>query len=91
MIIPIANPKLSYVAYKEAIDNAVFRVLESGWYILGNEVSEFERKFAGWCGCSHAIGVANGTDAVELALRSVGVHDGDCVVTVSNTGFCRCA
>ena len=85
MIIPIANPKLSYVAYKEAIDNAVFRVLESGWYILGNEVSEFERKFAGWCGCSHAIGVANGTDAVELALRSVGVHDGDCVVTVSNT------
>ena len=85
MMIPIANPKSSYLACKEAIDNAVFRVLESGWYILGKEVSDFEKKFAEWCGCSHAVGVANGTDAVELALRSVGVREGDYVVTVSNT------
>lgn len=85
MMIPIANPKASYLACKELIDDAVFRVLESGWYVLGKEVSDFERSFAQWCGCSHAVGVANGTDAVEIALRSVGVHEGDCVVTVSNT------
>ena len=85
MTIPIANPKSSYLACKEAIDAAVKRVLESGWYILGKEVSGFEGKFAKWCGCSHAVGVANGTDAVELALRAVGVCRGDNVVTVSNT------
>lgn len=85
MTIPIANPKSSYLACKEAIDAAVRRVLESGWYILGKEVSCFEGRFAKWCGCLHAVGVANGTDAVELALRAVGVCSGDNVVTVSNT------
>ena len=83
--IPIANPKAAYLMGRRAIEESIVRVLESGWYILGKEVSDFERKFAGWCGCSRAVGVANGTDAVELAIRSVGVREGDCVVTVSNT------
>ena len=83
--IPIANPRASYLAFKQSIDDAIRRVLESGWYILGGEVQEFERQFAEWCGCAHATGVANGTDAVELALRAVGVNPGDRVITVSNT------
>ena len=85
MKIPVANPKASYLSDKEAIDAAVTRVLESGWYILGKEVSGFEKRLSEWCAGSHAVGVANGTDAVELALRAVGVGYGDKVATVSNT------
>ncbi len=85
MNIPIASPKASYIANQKAIDEAIMRVLRSGWYVLGKEVSEFEDRFAEWCGCSHAIGVANGTDALELALRATGVNVGDRVITVANT------
>ena len=85
MNIPVANPKASYLANQKAIDESVMRVLASGWYVLGKEVSDFENQFAGWCGCAHAVGVANGTDAVELALRAVGVDAGDTVATVANT------
>ena len=85
MNIPIANPKAAYLADKSSIDEAVARVLDSGWYVLGKEVSGFEVCFARWCGSTHAVGVANGTDAVELALRAVGVGIGDKVATVANT------
>jgi dTDP-3-amino-3,4,6-trideoxy-alpha-D-glucose transaminase len=67
------------------IDVAVLRVLHSGWYILGNEVSAFEAAFAAYHHMDHAIGVANGTDAIELALRAAGVGRGDEVITVSHT------
>ena len=85
MKIPVANPKASYLSDKDAIDASVKRVLESGWYILGKEVSGFEKKFSEWCAGARAVGVANGTDAVELALRAVGVVPGDKVATVPNT------
>lgn len=85
MNIPVANPKASYSVNQKAIDEAITRVLSSGWYVLSKEVSDFEGQFAEWCGCAHAIGVANGTDAVELALRAVGVGAGDMVATVANT------
>ena len=63
------------------------RVIERGWYVLGSEVADFETAFANYCGVSHAVGVANGTDAIELALRAAGVAEGDGVVTVANAGF----
>ena len=63
------------------------RVIERGWYVLGSEGAEFEKAFAAYCGVAHAVGVANGTDAIELALRAVGVEQGHDVATVANAGF----
>jgi len=62
------------------------RVLTSGWYILGRECSAFEAEFAAYCGVSKCISVANGTDALEIALRSLGIGPGDSVATVANAG-----
>lgn len=62
-------------------------VLSSGWFVLGPEVAAFEDAFAKYCGVAHAIGVANGTDALELALRACGVGAGDEVVNVANAGM----
>jgi dTDP-4-amino-4,6-dideoxygalactose transaminase len=60
------------------------RVLDSGWYVLGGEVSAFEQEFAAWAGASHAVGVASGTDAITLGLRVLGVGPGDEVIVPSN-------
>ena len=80
-----SNPGAGYFAHKAEIDAAVLRALESRWYILGKEVEAFEQEFAAYLGSSHAIGVASGTDAVQLALRACGVGPGDLVFTVSHT------
>jgi len=89
--IPQANPKANYLAHKEAIDGAIARVLDSGWYILGKEVDAFERDFAGYLGAKHATAVASGTDALRLALRACGVEPGDFVLTVSHTAVATAA
>jgi dTDP-4-amino-4,6-dideoxygalactose transaminase len=68
-----------------AINEAIRRTLESGWYVLGNEVTAFEDEFAGYLGADHAIGVGSGTDALQLSLRCLGIGAGDVVVTVSHT------
>ena len=65
---------------------AVNRVLASGCYILGRECAAFESEFAAYCGVAHCISVANGTDALELALRALGIGPGDTVATVANAG-----
>jgi dTDP-4-amino-4,6-dideoxygalactose transaminase len=65
---------------------ALDRVLDSGWYVLGTEVTAFEQAFADYCGVAHAVGVANGTDALELALAAVGVGRGDAVALAANAG-----
>lgn len=70
---------------------AMDRVLRSGWYILGGEVRAFEEAFAAYLGVPYAIGVGNGTDAVELALRAEGVEAGDRVATVSHTAVATVA
>jgi dTDP-3-amino-3,4,6-trideoxy-alpha-D-glucose transaminase len=70
---------------QDEIDAAALRVLHSGWYILGREVSAFEAAFAAYHDIDHAVGVASGTDAIELALRAAGVGRGDEVITVSLT------
>src|SRR5262249_25955993 len=70
---------------------AIDRVLTSGQYILGPEVERFERAFAEWLGVRDAVGVGNGTDAIELALRACGVGEGDLVFTVSHTAVATVA
>ncbi len=66
---------------------ALQRVLASGWFVLGPEVQAFESEFAAYCGVAHCISVANGTDALELVLRGVGVGTGDEVITAANAGM----
>ena len=89
--IPVVDLRRGYLAYRDEFDAAVQRVLESGWYILGREVEAFETAFAQWCGTGHAIGVANGTDAIIVALRALGIGPGDAVFTVSHTAVATVA
>ena len=79
--IPFGDLKRVYNSRRTEIDAAIQEVLDSGWYILGQSVERFENEFAEYCDVEHAIGVANGTDAIELALRAVGVRAGDEVIT----------
>ena len=86
-----ADPKAEYLAHKAQIDAAIARALESGRYILGAEVTAFESEWAAYVGVAHAIGVGNGTDAIELALRALGIGSGDVVITTSNTAVATVA
>ncbi len=72
---------------REAMQGAVRRVLESGWYVLGNEVAAFEKQWASACGVAHAVGVGNGMDAIEIALRALDIGSGDEVITTPMTAF----
>lgn len=80
-----AYPSSDCLAHREDIDAAVKGVLDSGWYILGREVEAFEEEFATWTGTRHAIGVANGTDAIELLMRGLGIGAGDVVLVPTHT------
>jgi dTDP-3-amino-2,3,6-trideoxy-4-keto-D-glucose/dTDP-3-amino-3,4,6-trideoxy-alpha-D-glucose/dTDP-2,6-dideoxy-D-kanosamine transaminase len=66
---------------------ATDRVIDSHWYVLGKEVERFEAGFAQYVGVDHCVSLANGTDALELALRGLGVKRGDLVATAANAGF----
>jgi dTDP-4-amino-4,6-dideoxygalactose transaminase len=90
-LIPCANPKAQYLAHKQEIDDAVRRVLESGWYILGDEVRAFEEEFAAYLGVTRCIGVGSGTEALHLALVACGIGYGDEVATVSHTAVATVA
>lgn len=79
------GPGSSYAAQRGEIDEAVRRVLDSGWYILGKEVEAFEAEFSSYIGTPSAVGVGSGTDAIAIALRACGVGPGDKVATVSHT------
>jgi dTDP-4-amino-4,6-dideoxygalactose transaminase len=85
MSIPFLDLRASYRELKEEVDAAVLRVLDSGWYILGEEVEQFEAEYAQYCGAAACVGVANGLDALTLALRAMGVGTGDEVIVPSNT------
>ena len=84
-VILCSNPKAQYVSYKEEIDTAISRVLDSGRYILGGEVKAFEEEFSSFIGVSYGVGVGSGTEAIHLALASCGIGRGDEVITVSHT------
>ncbi len=75
----------SVAEHRTELDDAVARVLDSGSYVLGPEGSAFEDEFAAACGGAYAVGVASGTDAIELALRALGIGPGDEVITQANT------
>ncbi len=80
-----SNPKAQYHAHKEAIDAAVRRVFESGFYILGQEVAAFENEYAAYQGVGHCVAVGSGTEALHVALRALGIGHGDEVITVAHT------
>jgi dTDP-4-amino-4,6-dideoxygalactose transaminase len=87
MAVPLFDTSSPLVPLREQLHEAVARVLDSERFILGPEVSAFEQEFAAYCGAGHAIGVANGTDAITIALRSMGVGPGDHVVVPSFTFY----
>lgn len=72
---------------REAMLDGARRVLESGWYVLGNEVAAFEKQWASTCGVARAVGVGNGMDAIEIALRALNIGPGDEVITTPMTAF----
>lgn len=71
--------------FRVELDLAVSRVLDSGWYLLGAECQSFEREFADYCGVKHAIGCANGLDALKLVVQAMGIGPGDEVIAPANT------
>lgn len=83
--IPLVDLKAQYAAIRPAIDSALQSVLDSTNFIMGPEVKAFERAFAGFCGTSYCVGVASGTAALDLTLRSLGIGPHDEVITVAHT------
>lgn len=83
--IPFGNLRLDYARHRETIDGAIRGVLDSGWFVLGKAGERFESAFAEYCQASSAVGVGSGTEALHLALVSLGVGPGDEVITVANT------
>ncbi len=83
--IPLLDLRAQYQSHREEILNAIERVLDGMTLFLGPEQAAFEREFAAYCGVEHGVGVSNGTDALNLALRACGIGAGDEVITVSNT------
>jgi dTDP-4-amino-4,6-dideoxygalactose transaminase len=85
MSVPFLDLKAGYIELQSEIDAAIKRVLDSGWYVLGEEVDFFEQEYAAYCEAKHCVGVANGLDALHLALLALGVGAGDEVIVPSNT------
>jgi dTDP-4-amino-4,6-dideoxygalactose transaminase len=83
--VPILDLAKAYEEIRDEIDEAVKRVVASGWYIGGAELEAFERDFAGYCGAAYCVGVANGLDALHLALRALDIGPGDEVIVSSNS------
>jgi dTDP-4-amino-4,6-dideoxygalactose transaminase len=84
-VIPFLDLRSVNGVYAAALSEAFARVLDSGRYILGEEVYAFEREFADYCETKHAIGVSNGLDALHIILRAYGIGHGDEVIVPSNT------
>jgi len=86
-----SNPSEQFKSYQSEIEEAVISVMRSNRYVLGDEVACLEQEFADYIGTTSAIGVANGTDAIELALRALNIGIGDEVITVSHTAVATVA
>lgn len=85
MKVPFVDLRAQYTSLKEEVDRAVLQILAEASFIGGEVVVAFERDFSAYSGARHAIGVANGTDALQLALRAIGIGLGDEVITVPHT------
>jgi dTDP-4-amino-4,6-dideoxygalactose transaminase len=90
-MIPQNSPLANYLSHRQDIDAAISRVVQGGQYILGPETAAFEKEFAEYTGVGYAVGTGNGTDALHLALRAIGVGAGDEVITVSHTAVATVA
>ncbi|MER3478951.1 MAG: erythromycin biosynthesis sensory transduction protein eryC1 [Meiothermus sp.] len=85
MSVPFLDLRAAYLELKAELDEAVLRVLDSGWYILGEEVEAFEEEYAAYVGAGYCVGVANGLDALTLTLRAMEIGPGHEVIVPSNT------
>jgi dTDP-4-amino-4,6-dideoxygalactose transaminase len=83
--VPFLDLSRHVAALRSELDAAIGEVLDAGRFVGGEPVERFEREFAAWVGAEYAVGVASGTDAIEIALQAVGVGPGDEVITVANT------
>jgi dTDP-4-amino-4,6-dideoxygalactose transaminase len=83
--VPFLDLKAINLARREALAATFARVLDSGWYMLGSELAGFEGEYAAYCEAAHCVGVANGLDALVLALRAMDIGPGDEVIVPSNT------
>lgn len=90
-IVHTSDPNASYRGLKAEIDEAIHAILNGPAYVLGAPVADFETTFARYIGVSHGVGVNNGTDAIHLALRGLGIGEGDEVITVSHTAVATVA
>jgi dTDP-4-amino-4,6-dideoxygalactose transaminase len=85
MKVPFNVLRPQYLMFKEEYDRAALEALDSGWYVLGEKVSQFEKEFADYVGVNHCVGLNSGLDALILAFRAVGVAEGDKVIVPANT------
>lgn len=85
MNVPFCELKSGYEKYRDEYIAAATRVLDSGWYILGNELEAFEREFASWLGTDYCVGLNSGLDALILAFQALGISQGDEVIVPANT------
>ena len=85
MRVPFLDLKAGYLEIKTELDDAYQRVMDSGWYIMGEELAAFEAEFAHYCGTRYCIGVGNGLEALHLILKAYGIGAGDEVIVPANT------
>ena len=85
MNVKFTQLKRQYDLHASEYEEAVLRTMRSGWYILGNELQAFEKKFASYMNVQHCIGVNSGLDALVLAVRALGIGEGDEVIVPANT------
>ena len=85
MNVPFLDLKAPYQELKKEFDAAYQRIMDSGWFIMGSELTAFEQEFAAYCNVKHCIGVANGLDALHLILRAYEIGEGDEVIVPANT------
>ena len=85
-MIPLIDLRRLHEPCADELRKALDNVLNSGTFVLGPECTRFETAFAAWCGARHALGVGNGTDAIEIVLRALGIGPSDAVATVANAG-----
>ena len=83
--VPFLDLRAPYLELRDEMDGAMRRVLESGWYLLGEEISAFEDEYAAYVGADHCVGVGNGLEALRLSLEALGVGPGAEVIVPSNT------
>ena len=87
MKVPYVDLKAQYIEYKQEILSSINLVMESGQYIMGPALNQFEENFSNLCEARHAIGVADGTSALTLSMRVLGIGEGDEVITAPNSFF----